>query len=97
MYKISKNNIHIKDSYKLHKKSEMLSIINEIRSRYSEDECLPLKRTNKSLLNEWAAHNLVYDLHMFRSHTKDVDLDYPQKWYFTVGYFIFGNLYRMFH
>ncbi len=97
MYKVNKNNIHIEDSYNIYKKSEMLSIINEIRSRYSEDECLPLKRTNKSLLNEWCTHNLLYDLHILRSHTADVDLDYHQKWYLGIGYFIFGNLYKILH
>lgn len=38
-----------------------------------------LERSNFSLLLEWASHNLLYDLHIARERTKDVDLEYPQK------------------
>ena len=39
---------------------------------------------------EWAAHNMLYNLNIQRERTKDVDLDYPQKWYYKVGYGICG-------
>ena len=29
----------------------------------------------ENLVREWRAHNLLYDLWLFRSHTRDVDLD----------------------
>ena len=28
-----------------------------------------------SLINEWRSHNLLYDLHIYRDRTKDVDLN----------------------
>ena len=34
-------------------------------------------RSNYSLSCEWAVHNALYKLGLFRSHTKDVDLNYP--------------------
>lgn len=90
---VSPNNIHINDSYKIKSKRDMLSVINKIRSTYQSDV---LNRTDKSLLNEWAAHNLCYNFHLFRSHTKDVDLDCPQKKYLSVCYNIVGFIYFLF-
>lgn len=90
---VSSNNIHINDSYKIKSKKDMLSIINKIRKTYQSDV---LNRTDKSLLNEWGAHNLCYNLHLFRSHTADVDLDYPQKKYLSVCYNIVGFIYFLF-
>ena len=56
----------------------MQLVLNDIRASHSLEECDVLKRTAKSLINEWFAHNVLYNLHLFRSHTKDVDLNYPQ-------------------
>jgi hypothetical protein len=43
------------------------------------------------MAREWAAHNLLWDLNIYRSRTKDIDLNYPQKWYVRLGYFILGS------
>lgn len=32
-------------------------------------------RDMKSYMNEWRAHNILYKLHLFRSHTVDTDLN----------------------
>ena len=76
-------NLHIVDSYKI-SKWNMLKIL-------KNRDCV-LERSNFSLLLEWASHNLLYDLHIARERTKDVDLEYPQKWYYKVAYFIIGLL-----
>ena len=75
---VSKNNIHIEDSYKVNTREDMQMILTDIRAKHSLEESDVLKRTDKSLIKEWSAHNLFYNLHLFRSHTKDVDLNYPQ-------------------
>ena len=75
---VSKNNIHIEDSYKVNTREDMQMILTDIRAKHSLEESDVLKRTDKSLIKEWRAHNLFYNLHLFRSHTKDVDLNYPQ-------------------
>ena len=49
------------------------------------------KRTMRSLKREWAAHNLLYNMGIMKDRTKDVDLDYPQKWYIKVAYFFVGS------
>lgn len=54
-------------------------------------------RSNSSLIREWAAHKLLYSLGMWKSHTESVDLNYPQKWYVKVGYFIIGGFSTLFY
>ena len=42
---------------------------------------LPQIRTEKSYINEIKAHNRLYNLGLFRSHTKDTDLEEDiKKW-----------------
>lgn len=35
------------------------------------------RRSMRSLKAEWMVHNACYRLHILRSHTADVDLNYP--------------------
>ena len=84
-------NIHIEDSYKI-------KTLNDMYSRLAKEELLDStslvwNRSRKSLIREWRAHNLLYELHISRSRTKDVDLDYPAHWYTDVVYFVLSCLY----
>lgn len=48
--------------------------------KYERVECSILyTRSIKSLVEEWRAHNLLYKLGLFKSHTKDVDLNNESK------------------
>ena len=58
----SKSNIQIEDSYEIKSKSEMKELLRDIREAESCEVCLPLLRSDESLLNEWASHNLCYNL-----------------------------------
>ena len=92
LIKVSKNNIHIEDSYKVNRKDDMQIVLNDIRANHSLEESDVLKRTDSSLIKEWRVHNVLYNLHLFREHTKDVDLNYPQskmiKIAYSIAYFI---------
>ena len=92
LIKVSKNNIHIEDSYKVNRKDDMQIVLSDIRANHSLEESDVLKRTDSSLIKEWRVHNVLYNLHLFREHTKDVDLDYPQskmiKIAYSIAYFI---------
>lgn len=70
---ISDTNIHIQDSYKVKKASQMKYVLALLKQNYPSNEVL--KRSELSLLNEWRVHNLCYTLGIFKSHTKDVDLN----------------------
>ena len=87
---ITDNNIHIAHSYE-YSKNSFDDVFSFLRKTYPTNAVL-INRSNYSLSCEWAVHNLLYSLHMFRSHTADVDLSYPQKWYEKIGYFIIGSI-----
>lgn len=88
---IVSDNVHITDSYQIKYKSVMKQTLLDLAAE--SPDCLTWKRTMNSLLREWRTHNLFYDLHLFRSHTKDVDLDYPAKWYTEIAYFLLSPFY----
>lgn len=87
-FSIIGNNLQIENSYKIKNRQDMGYILNDIRKVYGNLKILKC-RNNKSLIEEWAAHNLLYDMGLFKSHTKDVDLNYPQN---KVVYFIYKIL-----
>lgn len=89
-YTITPNNIHIQDSYMVPKKLFKCNL-KDILHRTPLDYPIH-NRTIESMEMEWASHNFLYDLHLWRSHTKDVDLNYPQKWYTKAVYAVLGRI-----
>lgn len=75
-YIISDNNLQIRDSY-LYSKRDMVSSLNIIKERYPHSDIW--QRSMSSLRAEWIVHNACYRLHILRSHTADVDLNYPNR------------------
>ena len=71
---VSDNNIRIENGY-LVRGREFGFVLNCIRE--NEPNEVTANRSNYSLACEWALHNALYKLGLFRSHTKDVDLNYP--------------------
>lgn len=88
--------IQLKDSYKIHTSKEMCEILNELQSQGKDNGIIAL-RGCQSLINEWKGHNLLYDLHLYRSHTKDVDFEYPQDSRFRIIWSILAPIYSLFH
>ena len=88
LIKVSKNNIHIENSCEVNTREDMKMVLNDIRADYSLEESDVLKRTDSSLIKEWYVHNVFYNLHIFRKHTKDVDLNYPQHKIVEIAYSI---------
>lgn len=82
-------NTHIEDSWRITGRSDMKEFLNIIREMTPEEEAVN-KRSVKSMVREWRAHNLLYRLGLFKSHTKDVDLNTGQPWYISVAYFLIG-------
>lgn len=63
-------NLKIMDSYLIKDVKKMEEIIGiAIVKGFKTD------RSMTSMVNEWKAHNLLYNLHIARSHTKDVDIE----------------------
>lgn len=76
-YTLTENNLHIEDSWQVSKRV-MDSHLNLFKQRHPDSGVW--QRSMFSLKMEWAVHNALYALGLFRNHTKDVDLNYPNKW-----------------
>lgn len=74
LYSISSNNLHIINSFD-YRKEEMLAVLFKICCRHADSKVW--MRSFDSLKNEWCVHNTLYRLHLLRSRTADVDLNYP--------------------
>lgn len=77
-YTCTRTNCHIEDSCRI-PKEQFAPVLKDLRFR--NNGCWALwVRSLESLEAEWGVHNVLYRLGLFRSHTKDVDLNYPQRW-----------------
>lgn len=92
-YKILENRIKILESWMM-SKEEFLKILDEIQELYPDH--VAFKRTRRSMILEWEAHNLLYRLGIRKDKTADVDLDYPQPWIKRLGYGILGIVGKLF-
>lgn len=94
-YKVScsENNTNIQYSYRCTSISEMRSILKQCRSKNNMSHKAILKRSILGMVTEWRSHNLLYSLGIYRDHTESVDLEYPQKWYYKIAYFVLAGLY----
>ena len=89
---INPDSLHIRDSHRILTRKEMEQVLDRIRTEHP-DKCSVMNRTNKNLVNEWATHNLCYNLHILRRHTGHADFEYPQPLYFRVAYWVVGPVY----
>lgn len=91
---ISENNIQIKDGY-TYSKYDFWTVLLPLREWYPYNNVLT-HRSDRSLMAEWSVHNFLYNIGLFRSRTKDVDLNYPIPLYESVLYLIVGSIVWMF-
>lgn len=89
-YVISENNIHIENSYTITKEGYIKNILTNLKDKIG-NHIVFQKCTINSLTKEWIAHNVLYKLHIARSHTKSVDLNI-ERWYrilcYNIIYFV---------
>ena len=87
-YTVSPNNIHLASSFLVHKdafKRELLAM----RERFPDSQVWK-NRSIRSLTWEWAVHNALHALGIFKSRTAHLDLNWPQGWIFRIGYTLLG-------
>jgi hypothetical protein len=92
-YTLSKNNVHIVNSYKIKKKAEMNDIVKLIRAEATK-KGFKYKRSNSSWVTEWRAHNYMYDKKMDRSRTGSVDLNKNESKVKLLSYSTMSLLYK---
>ena len=86
---------HIEDSCLVTSKEDMRAYLQELRDT-SSSEMAVNQRDLESQVREWRSHNFFYKFHVFRSRTKDVDLELKQTWYrelfcLVVSFFYFWD------
>lgn len=82
-------NLHLIDSYKVSKK-KFNSELKQIKAFHPDSEVW--NRGFAQMKLEWATHNALHSLGILKSHTKDVDLNYPQGFVVRAFYAITGCL-----
>lgn len=86
-YTIYDNNINIIDSQFVRKRY-FKSTLEWINEKHPKSEVW--KRSIKSLKREWLCHNFLWSYGIARERVKDIDLNYPQKWYISALYWVGG-------
>ena len=90
-YSYNKNNIHIKNSYIMRNKENMYEYLEAIRRKAFLIDGIEYKRSNKSWIREWCAHNWLYDHKIEIERTKDVDLNENENIFRRFGYWFISK------
>ena len=78
--KATPTNTHIVDSCSVTSKEAMRAYLEDLREEVGPEMAVS-QRDLESQVREWRSHNFFYKFHVFRSRTKDVDLELKQTWY----------------
>ena len=92
---VNRDNLTIHDSFMVVSENEMKKVLLQVKEEHSECRVFD-NRSIGNLVNEWMAHNLLFELDFMTAHTQHVDLESKQKWFLRFSYFLLGNLYRFF-
>lgn len=92
-YTLSKNNVHIVDSYKVRRKAAMKRFLRLIREE-AKKQGYTYKRFESCWYLEWQAHNYMYDKGIERARTGSVDLNEDESRLKILSYAIMAALYR---
>ena len=88
-YKILGNRVKLLNSCEV-KKANFSRELDKIRNLHPT--CRLWHRSEANIKREWAAHNWAYSLGIKRDKSESVDLEYEQKWWVSLAYFIVGNI-----
>lgn len=96
---INSQNITVYDSYQLRGYKNIEGAVQEIVD-FTEDRNInsPLRtRSKKSVVEEWAAHNFLYILHIARTRTQHCDINLTNPKFVSFSYKILAFIYKIFH
>lgn len=88
-YTMTLENLHIYGSCDVPKVQFDRQLYN-IRDLYPS--CHVWQRPIRSLCLEWATHNALFAMGIKKGRTRDVDLNYPIKWWVELAYKIAGTI-----
>ncbi|MBR1514282.1 MAG: hypothetical protein IJ622_08335 [Bacteroidales bacterium] len=78
--KTTPTNTHIVDSCTMRTKEDMRHFLAQLRDEVPPEMAVS-QRDIESQVREWRSHNFFYKIHVFRSRTRDVDLELKQAWW----------------
>lgn len=81
-------NVRVMNSYREQNKYEILRILYEFKVEAGYKS----RRSIWSWRREWIAHNRMYNMGLFKSHTRDTDLEEHEKWWRLIVYWIIGGI-----
>ena len=87
---ITSNNIHIEDSYRITDDKAMQILLEKVIKKAAEYN-ITYKRTIKSWINEWKAHNWLFTNKVKEANTKSVDLNEDESKIRLVGYWFISK------
>ena len=96
----SKNlNICVKNSYKIKYSDDIENLLKIICNdhAFTEFKIAGYKRTLHSMRREWEAHNFLYNIGIFKSRTRNTDLDNNESFIRKTGYAVLSFIYRLFN
>ena len=85
--------------YKYNSITQNIKIINSTKLKTKKEiseflDTVPLEkvhRTKKSAINEWIAHNRLYQMGLFKNHTSDCDLTMNESLFRMACYWILSR------
>lgn len=86
---VTETNCCIKNSHLVISKIKMLEVISEVLLKFPEFT----KRSARSYLREWRAHNWLYNHNLFVASTKDSDLSIYEPLFRRIVYFFISLIY----
>lgn len=86
---VTDNCITVRNSYKTARRILVKQVLQYVATQAPNN--VTRNRSMFSLCNEWIAHTHLYNLGIARSHTRDVDLEYPQSALHSIAWTIIGT------
>ena len=80
-------NVRIVESWRVNNRKAMRCILEYFREKTGYKS----RRSIGSWVREWKAHNRMYRIGWFESHTRDCDLEELESWYRRVVYWFIGR------
>lgn len=92
---LDENVVTIRNSYRITDDEKKIYILKRLLEDFPY-----IKKHNRNLnnmLNEWKAHNILYQHNYKVKSTKDTDLELKQKLFYKIAYFLISHLMKEKH
>lgn len=87
---VSDNCVTVYDSHTTSNRSLIKEILQYVASKAPNK--VMQHRTINSLCNEWIAHTRLYNIGIAKSHTRNVDMEYPISTLHSLAWTILGSI-----